>query len=83
MGEDNLDARALQAIRFGVARGIFSNESGLGSAGIAAHLVGRIALLVDGDLSVGGGDEVDAQPLAQSNQIDQAVRQLLADPPVD
>lgn len=25
-----------QAIRFGVARGIFSNESGLGSAGIAA-----------------------------------------------
>ena len=25
-----------QAIRYGVARGIFSNESGLGSAGIAA-----------------------------------------------
>ena len=29
-------AAAAQAIRFGVARGIFSNESGLGSAGIAA-----------------------------------------------
>jgi AGCS family alanine or glycine:cation symporter len=29
-------AAVAQAIRFGVARGIFSNESGLGSAGIAA-----------------------------------------------
>jgi len=29
-------AAVRQAIRFGVARGIFSNESGLGSAGIAA-----------------------------------------------
>ncbi len=31
-----LGAGIAQAIRFGVARGIFSNESGLGSAGIAA-----------------------------------------------
>ena len=31
-----LGAGVAQAIRFGVARGIFSNESGLGSAGIAA-----------------------------------------------
>lgn len=31
-----LGATLAQAIRFGVARGIFSNESGLGSAGIAA-----------------------------------------------
>jgi AGCS family alanine or glycine:cation symporter len=31
-----LGATIAQAIRFGVARGIFSNESGLGSAGIAA-----------------------------------------------
>jgi AGCS family alanine or glycine:cation symporter len=31
-----LGAAVSQAIRFGVARGIFSNESGLGSAGIAA-----------------------------------------------
>ncbi len=31
-----LGAAVAQAIRFGVARGIFSNESGLGSAGIAA-----------------------------------------------
>jgi len=31
-----LGAGMAQAIRFGVARGIFSNESGLGSAGIAA-----------------------------------------------
>jgi AGCS family alanine or glycine:cation symporter len=31
-----IGAAAAQAIRFGVARGIFSNESGLGSAGIAA-----------------------------------------------
>jgi len=31
-----LGAGVSQAIRFGVARGIFSNESGLGSAGIAA-----------------------------------------------
>ncbi|MEZ5333050.1 MAG: sodium:alanine symporter family protein [Thermoanaerobaculia bacterium] len=31
-----LGAALAQAIRFGVARGIFSNESGLGSAGIAA-----------------------------------------------
>lgn len=29
-------ATVMQAIRFGVARGIFSNESGMGSAGIAA-----------------------------------------------
>ncbi|MGH9340207.1 MAG: alanine/glycine:cation symporter family protein [Acidobacteriota bacterium] len=29
-------ATVMQAIRFGVARGVFSNESGLGSAGIAA-----------------------------------------------
>jgi AGCS family alanine or glycine:cation symporter len=29
-------AALAQAVRFGVARGIFSNESGLGSAGIAA-----------------------------------------------
>lgn len=31
-----LGAGIMQAMRFGVARGIFSNESGLGSAGIAA-----------------------------------------------
>ncbi len=31
-----LGAGVMQAMRFGVARGIFSNESGLGSAGIAA-----------------------------------------------
>jgi AGCS family alanine or glycine:cation symporter len=31
-----LGATIAQAMRFGVARGIFSNESGLGSAGIAA-----------------------------------------------
>ena len=31
-----IGAAVAQAIRFGVARGIFSNESGLGSAGIAA-----------------------------------------------
>jgi len=31
-----LGAGVMQAIRYGVARGIFSNESGLGSAGIAA-----------------------------------------------
>ena len=31
-----MGAGVAQAIRFGVARGIFSNESGLGSAGIAA-----------------------------------------------
>jgi len=31
-----IGATVRQAIRFGVARGIFSNESGLGSAGIAA-----------------------------------------------
>jgi alanine or glycine:cation symporter, AGCS family len=31
-----LGAGVMHAIRFGVARGIFSNESGLGSAGIAA-----------------------------------------------
>jgi len=31
-----LGAGVAQAVRFGVARGIFSNESGLGSAGIAA-----------------------------------------------
>ena len=31
-----LGATLAQAMRYGVARGIFSNESGLGSAGIAA-----------------------------------------------
>lgn len=36
MGGGLLGASLAAAIRFGVARGIFSNESGLGSAGIAA-----------------------------------------------
>jgi AGCS family alanine or glycine:cation symporter len=36
MGGGVLGAGVAAAVRFGVARGIFSNESGLGSAGIAA-----------------------------------------------
>ena len=36
IGGGLLGAGVAQALRFGIARGIFSNESGLGSAGIAA-----------------------------------------------
>ena len=44
----------MTAARWGVARGVFSNEAGLGSAGIAASAVDRADPVRQGDISMTG-----------------------------